>query len=61
MKDMKSNIEPLRGAELVDVSGGDDFETAWGVMLGLAFIAGATGLAAPLAGAIVIGAILSAS
>jgi len=61
MTDMKTNIEPLRGAELVDVSGGDAVETAWGVMLGLAFIAGATGLGAPLAGAIVIGAILTAS
>jgi hypothetical protein len=59
MKREKHSIETVAQADLYNISGGASVETAFGVMCGLAFIAGATGLALPLAGAVVIGAILT--
>jgi hypothetical protein len=59
MKEEKHNIETVAQADLYNISGGSTFESAFGVMVGLAFIAGATGLALPLAGAVEIGAILT--
>jgi hypothetical protein len=61
MKEERARLETLAPGALYEVTGGDALESAFGVMVGLAFIAGATGWGVPLAGAFAIGALLAMS
>jgi hypothetical protein len=58
----RCNLETVSDAELLEISGGDErTAAAFGIMVGLAFVAGAAGSGVALAGALVIGGILAIS
>lgn len=52
------NIQNLPSVELIEVRGGDWFETTWGVMLGTAFAAGFVASGSLLGVAVVAGGAL---
>lgn len=54
-------LEELTVEQCQTLGGGDAWAVSWGVMMGLGFVAGATGVGVALWGAFAVGALLAAS